>query len=150
MNSPVEVMKSKKRNVLEKYVNDFRKEKLFTSNVDAILILDLSGLSVEMNSSFERLTGYTNEELKKITFQSLIQMEDLDNYLNYFYKSVLGQYHHFDCKIKNKFGEITDLNVMNIPIAVEGQIVGIQMIAKDITHLNKKRKRSERLKISIE
>lgn len=140
MNSPVEVMKSKKRNVLEKYVNDFRKEKLFTSNVDAILILDLSGLSVEMNSSFERLTGYTNEELKKITFQSLIQMEDLDNYLNYFCKSVLGQYHHFDCKIKNKFGEITDLNVMNIPIVVEGQIVGIQMIAKDITHLKKKEK----------
>ncbi|MFD2446934.1 PAS domain S-box protein [Bacillus sp. CGMCC 1.16607] len=145
MNSSIEEVKVKRNTLLKEHLDKNKDNELFTSNQDAIITLNLEGYLVQINPAFTQLTGYSVTELKKMTFQSLILFEDLDMVLNNFHKSALGQFLNFDCRIKNKMNEIIALNLMNIPICVNDQIVGVRTVAKDVSHL--KRKRSEVRKI---
>ncbi|WP_251554290.1 PAS domain S-box protein [Neobacillus muris] len=145
MNSPIEEIKHEKKQLLTRFLESQGKEKLIASNQDAILTVDLDGYVIQVNPSFEELMGFSNREAKQLKFQSMIATEELDKFLNYFHKAALGQFHNFDCKSINKWGQIIDLNIMLLPISSENQIAGIQIIAKDITQLKRKKAEVRRI-----
>ncbi|MDN3016424.1 PAS domain S-box protein [Paenibacillus sp. BSR1-1] len=147
MNSPIEIIKAEKRQLLIEYVNEnfSRNETLFFGNNDAILAFDLDGNVVQVNPAFEKLSGYSTEESIQMKLQMFFRIESLDEVFHYFHKATLGEVQNFDCKMTTKDGEILDLNITNIPIGKRDTIVGLYTIAKDVTQI--KRKKSEVRKI---
>ncbi|WP_223590716.1 PAS domain S-box protein [Neobacillus bataviensis] len=147
MNSPIEIIKAEKRQLLIEYVNEnfSRNETLFYGNNDAILAFDLDGNVVLVNPAFVKLSGYSTEESIQMKLQMFFRIESLDEVFHYFHKATLGEVQNFDCRMTAKDGKIIDLNITNIPIGRRNTIVGIHAIAKDITQL--KRKKSEVRKI---
>jgi two-component system sporulation sensor kinase A len=146
-NTQVDAIKSSKKSLLTTYIEEYLNENdtLFTKNADVMVILDLLGNLVKVNPAFVELSGFSVDGGSQLSFHSLIVTEELDKYFNYFQKTTRGQFFNFDSKIRNSMGEVTDLNMMFLPISVEDQIVGIQIVARDITQL--KRKKAEVRKI---
>ncbi|WP_026575443.1 PAS domain S-box protein [Bacillus sp. UNC438CL73TsuS30] len=64
MNSPMEAIKSEKRQLLINHVTErmTSNQTLFKENEDAIVIFDLEGNIVQVNPAFEKLSFYTAEE----------------------------------------------------------------------------------------
>lgn len=139
MNSPVEGIKSEKRFLLNKYLDEWvRSNKTsFYGNQDAIIVLDLQGNILQVNPSYEELSGYSSEEALLMKFQTLFPIESLDKILHYFHKTALGQFQNFDCFMKSKQGPTVDLNITNIPISVDDKIVGLYAVLKNITELKR-------------
>jgi two-component system, sporulation sensor kinase A len=147
MHRPIDHIKSEKKTLLKKYVDTGIKRNwnLFTQNQDAIFILDLDGRIVEVNPTFKEMSEYSIDEIKTINLQSLFPIENLDKVFNHFHKTVLGQVQTFDCKMATRAGKIYELNIIFIPINVDDQTVGLQAVAKDITHLKRKNQASRKV-----
>ncbi|MED1470691.1 PAS domain S-box protein [Bacillus salipaludis] len=143
MNSPVEEIKSEKRKLLKKHVNEniSNNPTLFKENQDAIVIFDLEGHIVQVNPAFEKLSDYTAEESSKLKLQRLFPIESLDKAFHYFHKASFGQVQNFDCVMQTKQEKMIDLNITNIPISCSDKVVGVYASVKDITQF--KRKKSE-------
>jgi two-component system, sporulation sensor kinase A len=147
MNRPIDQIKNEMKTLLKNYLDTELKRnwKLFTQNQDAIFILDLDGKIVEVNPTFKKLSEYSSENINTINLQSLFPIESLDKVFNHFHKTVLGQFQTFDCKMVNRKGKVYDLNIIFIPINVDDQTVGLQAVAKDITHLKRKNQASRKV-----
>ncbi|MGG1679619.1 PAS domain S-box protein [Neobacillus sp. NRS-1170] len=79
MNSHNEEMKSEKRQLLKEYIeeNMMKNENLFNGNQDAIFVLDLKGLLLQVNPAFEKLSGYSYEEALQMKLQMFFPIEGL-------------------------------------------------------------------------
>ncbi|MDR6998180.1 PAS domain S-box protein [Neobacillus niacini] len=132
-----------KRNILEKHLKDglYSYQSLFACNSDAIFAIDLSGYYVFLNPACEQITGYSQEEIAKKKFIEVIALEDVARVSAYFYQALEGSLQNYDCKIIQKNGQSVDLNVTNLPITVNGEIIGVYGVAKDITEIKRKRHR---------
>ncbi|NRD80085.1 PAS domain S-box protein [Bacillus sp. BRMEA1] len=139
MKSPIQEIKSDKRQLLDKYITETlsNNQTVFHSNPDAILLLDLEGHILKVNSVFENLSGYTIAESVQLKLQRLFPIESLDKIFHHFHKASLGQVQNFDCFMQTKDEQFVDLNITNIPISVDDKIIGIYAVAKDITHLKR-------------
>ncbi|GIP37146.1 hypothetical protein J31TS4_04260 [Paenibacillus sp. J31TS4] len=110
-----------------------RYKSLFEYNPAAVFSFDLNGCYVSMNGSLEALTGYTREELVGRSFVPLIHPEDLAHTQEHFNRAMQGRPQFYETRILHKDGRILNLNVMNVPILVDGQLVGVYGVAYDIT-----------------
>lgn len=114
---------------------------LFENNPDAVFSFDLDGNYLSINPAMEELLGYSKEELLTMSFEPLIVKEDLMETKDYFKHATNGENQHYETRAYHRSGRIIDLKVTNIPIIVEGRIVGVYGIAKDVS----KEKRTEKL-----
>ena len=137
-----------KRRALEEYLKESmsRYKTFFSSNPDAILALDLNGYFVRLNPACKQITGYSDDEIAKLTYLILVHVEDLDKVFHHFHKAVEGQVQNYDCKIIHSNGHYIVVNITNAPISVNDEIVGVYAVVKDITDL--KRKTEEHRKIA--
>ncbi|MGG3560435.1 PAS domain S-box protein [Neobacillus rhizosphaerae] len=149
MNGSVAAIKSEKKLLLRHFLDDnlSRFETLFACNPDSIFTMDLEGYLVQVNPAFESLTEFSVEESLQLKLQFLFPIEDMNKVFHHFHKASFGEFQNFDCRMQNKAGKLIDLNITQIPISVENQIVGVCAIAKDITHL--KRKKEEARKVEV-
>ncbi|MED4729569.1 PAS domain S-box protein [Aneurinibacillus migulanus] len=131
-------LKDKEQVVVKKSIKcaEFYKA-LFDHNPDGIYSCDLQANLLDANPAFERIIGYTVEELQKITLPSLLVPECLENGLKYLEKTMKGKPQEYEIAIKHKSGYRIDLKVKNFPIFIDNEIVGVYGIIKDITK-NKK------------
>ncbi|MBB5173400.1 bifunctional diguanylate cyclase/phosphodiesterase [Texcoconibacillus texcoconensis] len=118
-----------------------RYRSLYEYNSDAIFAMDLAGNYLGGNESVQKLTGYTDEELKQLSFQSLISVEDLPKSLNHFEEVKKGVPQHYECTLFNKYNQRLTFNMKNVPIYENGEIVGIYGVGKDISENKKYEKR---------
>ncbi|WP_332633672.1 PAS domain S-box protein [Halalkalibacter flavus] len=116
-------------------------ESLFENNPDAVFSFDLDGNFLRVNPAMEKLAGYTEEELCKISYMPLILDENLEQTNEYFMEATRGITQNYETKIRHKNGNIIDLKVTNMPIIIGQEIVGVYGIAKDISN----QKRTEKL-----
>ncbi|MCM3136643.1 PAS domain S-box protein, partial [Paenibacillus polysaccharolyticus] len=79
--------------------------------------------------------GYSPEELLDKNFSELIYEEDLEKTIRIFHLTIQdgGSQQKNQFRLKRKTGEFINLDTTTIPIIVDGQIVGMYGIAKDIT-----------------
>jgi len=110
-----------------------RYKSLFEHNPDAIFWLDLEGNFLSINAASESLIGYEAEYFIGRHFGPLIVPEDLESALEHFEMARRGEPQNYEVAISHRDGRRLDLNVTSIPIVVEGEIVGVYGIAKDIT-----------------
>jgi two-component system, sporulation sensor kinase A len=141
MNSPTENIKSEKQSLFKKYIEEriYSNELLIDQNMDAVLYVDLDGYVVKVNTAFEALTGYNAEEALQTKKQRFFALDCLDRLFYASHKASLGRLQNFDCQMQTKTGDMVDVNVTTLPIGAENQIIGICMVAHDITHLKKKK-----------
>jgi diguanylate cyclase (GGDEF)-like protein/PAS domain S-box-containing protein len=113
--------------------SQLRFKSMFDHHPDATFTFDTQGNFINANPACERLTGYSLNELLDISFMPLIVTEDLPKTMDYFESALNGSSNNFEITITHKSGQKVLLSVMNFPMIVTGQIVGVYGLAKDIT-----------------
>ncbi|MDF2668540.1 MAG: hypothetical protein K0R67_846, partial [Paenibacillus sp.] len=129
------------------HVNKQHYKSLFEHHPDAVFSLDLQGRFITMNESCERITGFNSNELFQTLFIQHIHSQDCDKVVDYFELAIIGKAQQFDSRVLRKDGSIIQFRIYFLPIEVEGGVMGVYGIAKDIT---KERKLLEELRESQE
>jgi diguanylate cyclase (GGDEF)-like protein/PAS domain S-box-containing protein len=124
-----------------------RYRSLYLYNPDAVYSFDLNGKFLDCNPALEQLFGYSAQELVEGSFIPLVHQDHLEKTCHHFQLASEGKPQNYNVVGIHKQGHLIDLNITNIPITVDGQIVGVYGIAKDITE---KEKAFEALKLAEE
>ena len=72
---------------------------LVENNMDAIMRLDLNGNFITVNPVTAKITGYSEEELMKMSFKDLISKEDLDKVQKQFLEIRRGKSSIVECQV---------------------------------------------------
>jgi two-component system sporulation sensor kinase A len=102
---------------------------LFDHNPDLVYSISLDGVLLSINDSAERMTGYTGQELFRVT-PSLLDAH-IRHALKHANEGSAATY-HFETSIPHKQGHLVHVNVTHVPIVVDGDIIGIYGIAKSL------------------
>jgi two-component system sporulation sensor kinase A len=107
--------------------------------LDAVLAMDLEGNIVKLNSSFEAIIGFKEDKLCGNSLWGIVEPNSLEKVVSNFNQAREGKYQNFDCQFIHKSGSHIDLNIINLPIVLDGEIVGVYGVVKDITEIKQKR-----------
>lgn len=131
--------KRRRLNSLENQNNEIKEkyQVLFQNSVDAVYYSLVDGTIIDFNKSFEKLLGYSREELFNINSVDLYK-DPLHRVLFQAEIAVNGYVKDFEVELKKKNGEtiIALLNSVEIKSA-NGQTIGYQGIIDDITEMKK-------------
>jgi diguanylate cyclase (GGDEF)-like protein/PAS domain S-box-containing protein len=107
---------------------------LFNFNHDGCFALDVQGNFIAFNEEAAVITGYSLAEATDMNFISMIHDEFVDDAIQQFKSVISGNRTKFETAIfKNGTGERIDLMITAVPIAVDGDILGIVGCAQDFT-----------------
>jgi len=111
-----------------------RYRSLFAHHPDAVFALGLDGALTSANAACAVLSGYTVEELLALSFPTLIAPEDRERGGGHFIRAVAGEpQHDVALRLRRQDGDDRAISVTAIPIVVDGAVVGVYGIAKDVT-----------------
>jgi two-component system cell cycle sensor histidine kinase/response regulator CckA len=110
-----------------------RYRSLFDHHPDAIYSFDADGRFTSANPACEALTGYHLDELLGKPFVPLVVPEHRDRAVEHFRAAMAGSARTFEESIVHKSGRRVEIAITKMPIVVDGTIVGIYGIAKDLT-----------------
>jgi len=110
-----------------------RYRSLFDHHPDAVYSFDREGRFVSANAACEGLTGYSPEELIGKPFAPLIVPENRMKTLERFRRVMTGVGTSYDETILHKSGRRIEVNITALPIVVDGDVVGMYGIARDLT-----------------
>ena len=110
-----------------------RYRSLFDHHPDAVFSFDTQGHFTSANAACESLTGYPAERLIGTSFISLVAPESRQLAIDRFRIAMTGEATSDDGWLINKSGRRVEANVTNLPIVVDGKVVGVYGIAKDLT-----------------
>lgn len=122
--------KAQMRRQLER---DMRIESLFRHSQDAVFSYSLDGKLLDANLAAFRMTGYDWEALSKLKLKDMISPEYQHTVAVNFQHTITGQSRNFDCALIHRGGGRLEVNNTNVPVLVEGQVVGVYTIVRDIT-----------------
>ncbi|MGB8954001.1 MAG: EAL domain-containing protein [Tumebacillaceae bacterium] len=106
---------------------------LFDHNQDAVYTVDTKGCFRSSNPACRLVTGYDVDDLQNVKMSELVVPEYYETTLECFQKTLHGDPQHYEIAIYAKSGERIELDVKTVPIIVNGEVIGIYGLAKDIT-----------------
>ncbi|MCU9612353.1 PAS domain S-box protein [Caldibacillus lycopersici] len=106
-------------------------------NTDAVYQLDLQGNYISTNAKLTEIIGYSEQEIVGYSFIPFIAEEKLVETLHHFENALHGSNEEYETTVRHKNGNNVEVFVKNIPIIIDGVLVGIYGIAKDITEQKK-------------
>jgi diguanylate cyclase (GGDEF)-like protein/PAS domain S-box-containing protein len=106
---------------------------LFDNNPDSVISYYLDGSIQIINAATEKLTGYSETELRQLSLQYIAVPEHLSLLQMKFKQTYYGTAQSFETAILHKNGSRIELNINFIPITIDSQLVGIYSISKNIT-----------------
>ena len=112
-------------------------QSLFTHNPDAICAIDLKGKVVSANPSLEEITAYKPENIIGSKFIDFIKSSDQKRVKHYIQRVSSGQKVEYETTILNADDFEVIVNIKSFPMIVEGEIIAIYSIIKDITEKKK-------------
>lgn len=110
---------------------------LFDNNTDIVFSTDLKGYFTSVNPAFEKVFGYTKEEVLGKSALKYLNDDDVPRVRMHFHKAIKGKEQFYTVKVLNKSGENNIFQMKNIPITVNGDSVGIYGIGRNITEQKK-------------
>ena len=119
---------------------------LVEQNPDAVFCLDPDGVLTEVNPAGELISGYPRATLKGMHFAQLLDPDDIQHGTSLFVRVCKGEtVAHENLRIRNAAGETIHLGVSAFPKMLEGKMVGLVGIGRDITRRVRER---EELRVS--
>ncbi len=115
--------------------SEARYRDLFNNASDAIFISDLKGNVIDANQSATALTGYTTEELIKMTFSQLFSAKSFKTAIESQRRQIRGEAitERYDVELIRKDGTKAIVEPVTRLITKEGKRVGILGIIRDVT-----------------
>lgn len=124
--------------------NEEKYRSLFDYNLDAVVEIDLDGFFKNANKMTEKLTGFSKEELLALSFPALIA-KDLNRVNKFFSALISGNPVNFEQMIRNKHGELIEVDINAVPKRKQGKINGIFAIVRDVTEKKETQKKINEL-----
>jgi PAS domain S-box-containing protein len=140
-------MKSKENNLYKQLAQRLEKSEremtvseqkylyLFENASDAIWVQDVNGLFVDGNRAFEKMTGFTREELKGVQLAKFLSNESLN--LAREVRNKLARGEDFEQPYEQQFsvrdGTIITVKMSTNAIIADGKISGFEHVARDVT-----------------
>ena len=118
-------------------IQDQQYKSLFDFNPDMIYSFDLDGNFTDCNYALSNLTGYSKEELLSKPFLDLIYEPHKNEAIFRFREAKNGSTQRYNITAITKKGDLMELSAMKFPIIIDGTVVGVYGIAKDITEENR-------------
>jgi two-component system, sporulation sensor kinase A len=130
-----------KRQLLLKYldVNPHHYKSIIDCSPDIVFVIDIEGHIIKPNREFEKISGYSSEELTHMTIQKLMGSKQADKFLHHLQLSLKGSLQNFDCSIIHSNQNRIDLNFTHFPVVVGSEILGVYGVAKNITEIMQSR-----------
>ncbi|MDR5900111.1 EAL domain-containing protein [Halomonas vilamensis] len=123
---------------------------LFTYHPDGVYELDLEGCFQRGNPALERITGYPESHLIGQHFEKFVTHDEREMTLVYFNMAALGEVVTYETRGIHAEGYAFYLEVINFPVSLDGEIVGVYGICRDITQRNRQTDALRRLSRGIE
>jgi PAS domain S-box-containing protein len=108
---------------------------LFNDYPDGVATLDLYGNFLSVNDIFCSLTETSRESLLQASFIKFIALKDFQRVFDTFQKAIRGEIQNFETHITTGSGKPRILNVTNLPIIDQNEVIGVYLIAKDVTEM---------------
>lgn len=118
---------------------------LFEHHPDGIFVRDLKGRFISGNKAMESLTGYSAEELRQETIQSLIADDNAGHIQGCFAEALNGNIQKFHARAVRKDGSMIEVEAAYMPLMIDGKIQGVHGIARDVTQSRNYERRIEHL-----
>ncbi|MFN2409521.1 MAG: EAL domain-containing protein [Halomonas sp.] len=127
-----------------------RYRSLFTHHPDAVFSLDEQGHFVSANATCALISGYAVDEIVGSHFNCFIYDEDID-LVNQRYQSVMqGSIIRYELVIRDRAGEPHIMDLINLPIVIDGEIKALYGIAQEVTEKRQQESRLRTLERSVE
>lgn len=110
-----------------------RYRSLFAYNPDAVFSMDLKGHFVTANDQCAILTGYDVEALIGTHYAGFLRPEDRAAVQQRFERSAKGEPSRYELPVPHRDGTLHRLDLTTLPVVVDGRIIGVHGIAKDVT-----------------
>lgn len=108
---------------------------LFENASDAIWVQDVNGLFMDGNRAFEKLTGFSCEEVRGIHLRQFLSPESLGLAREIREKLIAGE--DFEQPYEQQFyikdGSVKTAKMSTNPVIVGGRITGFEHVARDVT-----------------
>ncbi|MED1918244.1 bifunctional diguanylate cyclase/phosphodiesterase [Brevibacillus sp. DP1.3A] len=113
---------------------------LYKNNEYGIISLDTGGCIIKMNPAVTKIGGLSEEEfmnqhVSKIGMHIVEEKRDITK--DSFAQSFQPIRNNFETTILHPNGNRVELSVLNVPVEIEGEVVGNHIIVKDITEENR-------------
>lgn len=127
---------------LERYAREIKAsqekfEKLFMNNPEAAVYMDSNFHILDVNPRFTELFGFSLDEIKGKHINDVIVPSDLIEEGRMLDKKAEKGYIYYDSVRKRKDGSLVPVSISAAPITIEGKLVGVVGLYKDISHLKK-------------
>ena len=127
---------------------------LISNNPDSIIVLDPYGKVLDINDAGTDMFGYTYNEFMEIAYQDIVILNDEIDFIELFIRTVKGESCTYSASAYHRDGQVIHLQVKNVPMMDHQRLLGVMIVAKDVTELVKTREAlhetSERLRSLFE
>lgn len=106
---------------------------LFFNNPDLVFTIAPNGRVEACNDAVVSLTGYTREEFPESNFAEFVLSESHEATYEAFRQALAGQPCTVETRIRHRNGTTRHLSASLLPVVLEGRVLAVQCIAKDIT-----------------
>lgn len=114
-----------------------RLDSIVENNTNAVFEFDEQKKFLRINQKVTEVTGLTEDELIGQSVVSMVVESCLEDTLYHFDQALQGHAIDFETAIYNKDQSIINFYVNPIPIVVDEKVIGVYIIAKDITEQKK-------------
>ena len=119
------------RDTTEREQADEKRQRILKTAMDGFWLCDLKGRLLEVNDSYCQMTGYSREELLKMSIKDIEAAETREEVARHIAKIMEQGNDSFETKHKRKDGRIIDIEIsVNYFDAEKGQLF---VFARDIT-----------------
>ncbi|PAE44562.1 sensor domain-containing protein [Bacillus sp. 7884-1] len=88
-------------------------------------LMDLEGTIVFSNEGVQELTGYMSQYHYQRNFVSILEEEEIDRAIDHINAVLKGEKLSFQTKLRQRNGSVMIVNILSIPVEVDGMILGI-------------------------
>lgn len=106
---------------------------LFENNTDFVYSTDLNGNITRVNESFTKFFKYPLQDVVGHSMLKFVDEEERAQVKRLFNKTIKGKMQCYQLSLRKLNGELEHFHVKNIPIIVQGQIIGIHAIGRNIS-----------------